>query len=33
MNEMICANCGVKEVNGSLIYCDECQEELEDKRS
>ena len=31
MNEMICANCGIKEVNGSLVYCDECQHELEGK--
>lgn len=29
MNEMICINCGIKEVNGSLVYCDECQHEIE----
>ena len=31
MNEMVCMNCGIKEVNGSLTYCDECEHELEEK--
>lgn len=28
MNDLICVNCGVREVNGDWTYCDECQEEL-----
>lgn len=28
MNELVCANCGVKTVNGSWTYCDECEQEL-----
>lgn len=28
MNDLVCVNCGVREVNGGWTYCDECQEEL-----
>lgn len=31
MNDLICANCGIKEVNGNLSYCDECEAELNEE--
>lgn len=31
MNDLICANCGIKEVNGNWNYCDECEAELNEE--
>lgn len=31
MDELICANCGVRTVNGGWIYCDECEQELNER--
>lgn len=33
MDELICANCGIRTVNGNWIYCDECEKELNEKES
>lgn len=31
MEELICANCGIRTVNGNWVYCDECEKELTER--
>jgi hypothetical protein len=30
MEDLICTNCGIRTVNGTLTYCDECEHELQE---
>lgn len=30
MEDLICINCGIRTVNGTFTYCDECEHELQE---
>lgn len=30
MEDLICINCGIRTVNGTFTYCDECAHELQE---